>query len=162
MREKLVDWYINQSEEGRVYFWMSVLTLFVFLCLCPLFFFYDIQGYSYPLGWLLGSLFSFLSYWSMCYQGKNLQKRDAKKGSLVFTLLCMALRFLGYVGVLLVSGICTFKKEWFSGFDAFNFYTSAASLIPLPFLLLLLAYLEKGHNAKKVAVLEEGEGEEIK
>ncbi len=163
MRERLANWYCNRSEEGHVYFWMSVLALFVFLFLCPLFFFYDIEGYSYPLGWLLGSLFSFFSYWSMCFQGKSLQRRDAKKGSLAFTLLCLGLRFLGYAAVLFVSAICSFKKEWFGGFDAFNFYTSAASLLPLPFLLLLLAYLQKGNKSVKTMPLpEEERGEEIK
>lgn len=161
MREKLVDWYINRSEEGRVYFWMAALSLFVFLCLCPLFFFYDIQGYSYPLGWLLGSLFSFFSYWSITYQGKNLQNRETKKGSLPFTLLFMGLRFLGYAAILALTGICTFKKEWLAGFDAINFYTAAASLVPMPFILLLLAYFQKGHVSKK-AIVDDEAGEEIK
>ena len=147
---------MNMTERGRTFFWMGILTLFVFLCLCPLFFFYDIKGYSYPLGWLLGSLFSFFSYWSMDYQSRAMGKTD-KKSSLAPVLIFMSLRFLGYAAVLIVSGICSFRPAYFGGFDAFNFYAAAAGLLPLPFLLLVFAFTKKRHPS----ATKEGEGREI-
>ncbi len=155
MMKKLVTWYSKQKEEGRNLFWLGVISLFVFLCLTPLFFFYDIQGYSYPIGWLLASLFNLFAYLSFLFQGKTLSPKGGKS-SLPIALSLMFLRFIGYAALLVVSAICTFKKEFFAGFDAFNFFTVIAALIALPFLLLILNFIAK-KDRKKVIAAEEKE-----
>lgn len=137
--KKLASWYLNLKERDRTLFILGMFSLFIFLCLVPLFFFYEIQGYSYPLGWILGSIFSLLAYYSIDYQSKAL----GNNGKMSLVLLLNGARTLGYLLILLLGAICTFKKEWFGGFDAFSFYTSAASLIPMPFILLILSFSKK-------------------
>lgn len=154
MMKKLVIWYSRQKEEGRNLFWLGVISLFVFLCLTPLFFFYDIQGYSYPIGWLLASLFNLFAYLSFLFQGKTLSP-EGGKSSLPIALSLMFLRFIGYAALLVVSAICTFKNELFGGFAAFNFFTVIAALIAMPFILLILNFVTK--KDRKATAMKEGE-----
>lgn len=135
----MTTWYLYLKERDRTLFILGIFSLFIFLCLVPLFFFYEIQGYSYPLGWLLGSIFSLIAYYSIDYQSKAL----GNNGKMSLVLLLNGLRTLGYLLILLLGAICTFKKELFGGFDAFSFYTCAASLITMPFILLILSFCKK-------------------
>ena len=53
-----------------------------------------------------------------------------------------SLRFVLFAAVLLVSAICTFRPDWFGGFDAFSFYTCFVAILPFPIVTWLMHYLE--------------------
>lgn len=150
MREKMLAWYMKQEERGKTIFWLLTVFVFVFLCLCPLFFFYDIKGYSYPVGWVLGSLVAIFAYISFDYQSKALSPSSNAKSPLI-AILFMGLRFVGYAASLVISAICTFKNDLFAGFSAFNFFTTMAALVAMPFLLLLIRLCSKGKKDKAPA-----------
>ena len=64
------------------------------------------------------------------------------------------IRILIYAIVLVVSGICTFKSAWFGGFNAFNFYTTAAGLLPM----LAVIFLTQFFAIKKENSAPQGSG----
>lgn len=145
LKEPMAKWYSKLSEKGRNLFWLSIVYLAIFLCLCPLFLYYDIKGYSYPLGVLLGGAFSVFAYFSIVYQSDMLSKGEGKGTLLV--LLFMFGRILGYAAIAVVAGICTFKSEYFGGFDAFNFYSAAGAMVFMPIMVLILGAISK-HERK--------------
>jgi predicted ABC-type exoprotein transport system permease subunit len=129
----MAKWYLKLNAEEKAFFLMAALALIVFVCLCPLFFFYDVKGYSYPLGWLLGSVIELLAYWTILKMSEALFKKE-DAGHSTATGLALAsnsLRFILYAVGLFLSAICTFKSEWFGGFDAFNFFACAAAYMPM-------------------------------
>lgn len=140
----MVNWYLKLDEKKRNLFWLSLVYLALFVCLCPLFLIYGIKGYSYPLGLLLGGLVSIFAYFSIAYQGEFLSKAEGK-GTL-FVLLFMFLRIALYAAVGVLSALCTFKSELLGGFDAFSFYTAAAAMVLMPIIVLILGAISKRHQ----------------
>ena len=132
------------STEGKSIAILLFLAFVPFLGMLPMFFFHDPSGYplgAYALGWLLGSLAGALSYWSIVLISRMLlSKSDAP---LYAPVLLVFARLLLYAIVLVISAICTFQPGWFGGFNAFNFYTAAAGLIPMCFVSILTYFLER-------------------
>jgi uncharacterized membrane protein len=126
----MAKWFQKLPMNRKALFIMAMVALVVFFGLCPLFFFHL---WAYPLGWLLGSTAELLAYLSLMYFSDSLFKKNDAQRSLSATMAAgsAGLRILLYAVVLVVAGICTFKPEWFHGFDAFNFYTTAAGLLPM-------------------------------
>lgn len=143
---KLVKRFLASSPEGKSLVILAFLTIVPFLAMLPLFFFHADDGYplgAYPLGWLLGSLAGLLAYWSMTFGARALlRKGDIPAGSLALTLAFNFLRIFLYAAVLVVAGICTFRSDWFGGFDAFNFWTAFGGLIPLTVVSILTHFVE--------------------
>lgn len=123
---------------------MAAVALIVFIGLCPLFFF---RLWAYPLGWLFGSIAELLAYLSLMYFSDSLFKKNDAQRALSATMAAgsAGLRILLYAAVLVVAGICTFKPEWFHGFDAFNFYTTAAGLLPMLAVIFFTQFYEFKH-----------------
>lgn len=129
---------------------MGALALIVFVFLSPLFFFYSFKGYSYPMGWLLGSLIELLAYWTIMKMSQALFKKEEAGHSTAtsLALLSNGFRFILYAAGLFISAICTFKSEWFGGFDAFNFYTCAAAYMPMLVIVMVTQWRQaKGMDA---------------
>jgi hypothetical protein len=130
-------WFAKLTLNQKCLFFMGALALVVFAFLCPLFFFHSEINYpmgAYPLGWLLGSVAEILAFLTLMYMSDGLFAQ--KEIPLIPSPSTLAMgapgfRFVLYAAVLLVSAICTFKSEWFGGFNAFNFYTTAAGLLPM-------------------------------
>jgi len=137
----MLDRYMALNERGKTLFWLVAIAVLGFFCLSPLFFLYSIRGFSYPLGWLIGSLAGILSYLSISKQGNALS--PSSSGSVLLVIGLMALRILLSAAVLVVSAICTFKSDLWGGFDAFSFYTAAAAVVLMPIVVLIVAKLKK-------------------
>lgn len=126
---------------GKTFRTLLAIAVFGFLLLAPLFLLHDEKGsYGvYPLGWLLGSVAELLGFLSMKAMVSSLGK-DGK--GVLSVYLGASLRFVLFAAVLLVSAICTFRPDWFGGFDAFSFYTCFAAILPFPIVTWLMHYLE--------------------
>ena len=141
----LVQKWKNWDENQKSLFILVTLGIFGFLVQIPLFLLHDGNGFSYgayPLGWLLGSFAEILAFLSMTYMVKTLSKGGEKSSVALLIMGSFFLRFLLYIGVLIVSAICTFKPDLFGGFSGFNFYTCFAALLPLPVVTWIFHFLE--------------------
>ncbi len=155
------------SSEGKAIAILLFLTVVPFLGLLPLFFFHDAGGYplgAYPLGWLLGSGAGLFAYASIVYASRYLLGgKDEKGGSLGLTLLLTFARLLVYAIVLVIAAICTFKSEWFGGFNAFNFWTAFGGLLPMSVVSIFVHFVEvkavKKEKPDEVIEPEPGSGE---
>jgi predicted ABC-type exoprotein transport system permease subunit len=146
----MAKWYLKLNAEQKAFFIMAALALIIFILLCPLFFFYDVKGYSYPLGWLLGSAIELLAYWTILKMSQALFKKEdaGHQTATSLALLSNGFRFILYAIGLFLSAICTFKSEWFGGFDAFNFYACAAAYMPMLVIVMITQWRQaKGMNA---------------
>ena len=159
----MIKKYLRLSSEQRTLVLMGALALFVFLVLCPLFL---IEQGSYAMGWLLGSIIALICYWTM-YRGNDfiLSQSEKKNASMMVVLFYMGRFILMGIGLVL-GAICTFKSEWFSGFNMFNFWGVAASyllvFVFVPFRTLFASKKEDAVTVKepeaKAEKAEEGEG----
>lgn len=144
MNAKRISKFSNLDLNHRCLWILIFLALAVFLALTPLFFFHnDTTNYpygAYALGWLLGSAVEIVSYWTIVKMSEALQTNTANTA--IKSIGFLTLRAILYVAVLLVSAICTFKSGWFGGFNAFNFFTTAAGLLPMGAVLLLAHFFE--------------------
>lgn len=143
---KLVKRFLASSPEGKSLVILAFLTIVPFFAMLPLFFFHADDGYplgAYPLGWLLGSLAGLLAYWSMTFGARTLlRKGDIPAGSLALTIAFNFLRIFLYAAVLVVAAICTFRSDWFGGFNAFNFWTAFGGLVQLTVVSILTHFVE--------------------
>jgi len=139
---------------------MVAIALIVFVFLVPLFFFHNAEtNYpygAYPLGWLLGSVAEILAYYSLMYMSDSLfaQKDPNRPVTSLLAIGSAGIRILIYAIVLVISGICTFKSEWFGGFNAFNFYATAAGLLPM----LVVIFLTQFFALKQTSSAPQGSG----
>ena len=139
----MVEKYLKLNENQKTIFWLAIIGAVVFIGLCPLFFFYEIKGYSYPIGWVLGTLAEILSFWTIIKMSEAAipqeKGADPKALNIVFYI---ALRFILYIVVLTVAAICTFTT-WFGAFSLFNFWTTFAGLLPVQ-IYLFVRHLKRG------------------
>lgn len=143
----MMNFYSKLQRETKIFFWLAILALVVYLALMPLYFFGLDKGYQYPNGWLLGSIVSLFAYFTLIKMSNALTMENSKR-STPLVVLSSFLRPLLYVLVLGVSGVCTFKPEWFGGFDMFSFWTSFAALLPMP-AVILIGHLINANKQKK-------------
>ncbi|MCI1245134.1 MAG: hypothetical protein LKG11_04260 [Bacilli bacterium] len=115
----------------------------VFVLLIPLFFF---RLSMWNWGWLAGALVSLFSYWSIS-KLPDMLMGQTPSGMTVKSVLFMSARMLLYIAVLVVSAICTFKPEWFGGWDLLSFWSTMLAIVPMPFVLILSnLHGEKGQS----------------
>jgi hypothetical protein len=162
----MAKWFVKLSPNRKALFIMSVIALVVFIGLCPLFFIHNYENYpyvAYPLGWLLGSAAELIAFVTLVRFSDSLFKdKDATHAtSSMLAMGSAGLRIFLYAVVLVVSGICTFKSEWFGGFNAFNFYTTAAGLLPMLGVVFFTQFFELKHqsSAPQGSQTEPNEGE---
>ena len=124
----MLEKFSRLSSEKKTLVILLALSLGVFLCLSPLFF---LSLYQYPLGWLLGSLIACVCYYSIFKGNQYLLSLDGKKGAAAAAIGLYFLRFALMAVGLILAAVCTFKKEWFGGFDAFNLWTVFAGYLLL-------------------------------
>ena len=133
----MVEKYLKLYENQKAIFWLAIIGAVVFVGLCPLFFFYEIKGFSYPMGWLLGTAAEILSFWTIIKMGEAVIPTepgvDPKPLKIIFFI---ALRFIIYIAVLTIAAICTFT-DWFGGFSLFNFWTTFVGLLPVQVYLFI-------------------------
>lgn len=139
----MMDKYLKFNEQQKIMFWLIVIGIIGFVGLCPIFFFYEAKGYSYPLGWLLGTIAEIIGWWSIMKMGDALlpESGDAKDSRNV--LLYVVIRFAAYIAALVVAAICTFRAEWFNGFDGFNFWMAFGAVIPAQVIALIRSSRKK-------------------
>ena len=140
----MVEKYLKLNDNQKTIFWLAVIGAGVFVGLCPLFFFYEIQGFSYPLGWLLGTVAEILSFWTIIKMSEAVIPTEANTNPKPLKIIFyIALRFIIYIIVLTIAAICTFKPDWFGGFNMFNFWTTFVGLLPVQ-VYLFIRHLKRG------------------
>lgn len=155
----MVKFYNSLNETKQNVFWLLALTVLVFLALCPLF---VISQGAYPLGWLLGSLIGVVGYLSISYGTGVILKSDAKVGATVFTAFSFFLRFFLYAAGLVIGAICTFKPQYFGGFNAFNIWTVFAGYLPLCLIMPLRHFISLKKQERSETIKQNEEGSEEK
>lgn len=134
----MVEKYLKLNEHQKTLFWLAIIGGVVFVGLCPLFFFYEAKGFSYPLGWLLGTAAEILSFYTIIKMSEALLPTEENPNpSAARVIIFVALRFLIYIVVLVIAAICTWMPSWFGGFDMFNFWTTFAGLLPVQAFLVI-------------------------
>ena len=134
----MVEKYLKLNEHQKTLFWLAVIGGVVFVGLCPLFFFYEAKGFSYPLGWLLGTAAEILSFYTIIKMSEALLPTEENPNpSAAKVIIFVALRFLIYIVVLVIAAICTWMPSWFGGFNMFNFWTTFAGLLPVQVFLVI-------------------------
>lgn len=139
----MLNWYKGLSSNKKCLFLLGMLDIFVFICLVPFAFFTTDSGYwlgTLMFGWLLGSVAQIVAFSSMILTSKaftNPNTPGALLGAGGFFI-----RYFLYAVVLVIAGICTFRSEWFGGFNAFNFFTCFSSLVVLSFFVAIFKFLE--------------------
>ncbi len=144
--------FMALSEEKKTLAVLLAISLAVFACLCPFFF---LSLGQYPIGWITGSLIACVCYLSMYKGNEFLLSMDGKKGAAAYSVLLYFSRFLLMGAGLVVAAVCTYKSEWFGGFDAFNFWTVFAG-----YLLLFVLVPVKTFIASSIANKKEQRGRE--
>ncbi len=144
----MMTFYSKLQREYKIFFWLAIMALVVYLALIPLYFFGIEKGYQYPNGWLLGSVVALIAYITLIKMSVAITSEGVSK-NMGLIMLSSMIRPLLYVVVLAVSGICTFKSEWFGGFDMFSFYTSFAALLPMPAVLLIGHFIDSKKSSNK-------------
>lgn len=134
----MVEKYLKLNEHQKTLFWLAAIGGVVFVGLCPLFFFYEAKGFSYPLGWLLGTAAEILSFYTIIKMSEALLPTEENPNpSAAKVIIFVALRFLIYIVVLVIAAICTWVPNWFGGFNMFNFWTTFAGLLPVQVFLVI-------------------------
>ena len=134
----MVEKYLKLNEHQKTLFWLAIIGGVVFVGLCPLFFFYVAKGFSYPLGWLLGTAAEILSFYTIIKMSEALLPTEENPNpSAARVIIFVALRFLIYIVVLVIAAICTWMPSWFGGFNMFNFWTTFAGLLPVQVFLVI-------------------------
>ena len=134
----MVEKYLKLNEHQKTLFWLAIIGGVVFVGLCPLFFFYEAKGFSYPLGWLLGTAAEILSFYTIIKMSEALLPTEENPNpSAAKVIIFVALRFLIYIVVLVIAAICTWMPSWFGGFNMFNFWTTFAGLLPVQVFLVI-------------------------
>jgi hypothetical protein len=150
--------FLEMDAVHRALWIMIAVAVVVFVCLCPLFLLKSEDNYpyvAYPFGWLLGSVIEILAYLTIIKMSKSLLTKKADHPvTMGLALLSGSLRMFLWASGLLVSAICTFKSEWFGGFNAFNFYTCAIAYLPMLFIVLLTQF---SANRKKASVSKDSD-----
>ncbi len=140
----MVKWYLKLDSNHKVLFVLSFLGAVVFFAMCPLFFLRGENNYplgAVPVGWLLGSLISIVSFYSITKMSEALTKmQGGTLTSAPLSLLGSAIRFLLYAAGLVVSAISTFRPEWFGGFNYINFFSLAGALLPMLVIVLVVHF----------------------
>lgn len=133
---------MNPGKKGFVI--LSLVYGIVFILLTPLFF---LRHSDWPWGWLLGSAVSLFAYWSI---GKipDLLFGKGKGGMTILSMVLMFSRILLYGASLFISAICTFKPEWFGGWNLLSFWGVMLAIIPMPLVLILTNILDVGKPPK--------------
>lgn len=149
----MLNFYMKLNRDRKVFFWLAILAIVVYLALMPLYFFGLDKGYQYPNGWFLGSIVELVCYVTLIKMSDVLTK-DTSQKNVALVVASSFLRPLLYVVVLGISGICTFKNEWLGGFDMFSFWTSFAALLPMP-AVILITHLVDAIKGKKTKEVEE-------
>lgn len=149
----MLNFYMKLNRDRKVFFWLAILALVVYLALMPLYFFGLDKGYQYPNGWLFGSAVELVCYFTLIKMSDVLTK-DVSNRKTALVIVSSFIRPLLYVVVLGLSGICTFKSEWLGGFDMFSFWTSFASLLPMPTVILIMHFIDAVKNKEKKVVEE--------
>lgn len=136
----MLNFYTKLDTDKKVFFWLATISIVVYLALMPLYFFGLDKGYQYPNGWLLGSGVELFAYFSLLKVTNALTKEGGNK-NMGLIVLSSCLRPFLYILVLALGGICTFKPEWFGGFDAFSFWTIVAALVPMSAVVLIVQFV---------------------
>jgi hypothetical protein len=139
----MVKWFVRLSAEKKDLFILSVFYVFVFLCLTPCFF---LKHSEWPWGWLLGSAVSVFSYWSISQMPGMLLNRDPSAKKSVKAVVFALLRFALLASALFIGAICTFRSEWFNGWNLINFFAVMLSYIPMPILLVVSSLIKAKHT----------------
>ena len=140
----MVEKYLKLNEHQKTLFWLAIIGGVVFVGLCPLFFFYEAKGFSYPLGWLLGTAAEILSFYTIIKMSEALLPTEENPNpSAAKVIIFVALRFLIYIVVLVIAAICTWMPSWFGGFNMFNFWTTFVGLLPVQ-VYLFIRHLKRG------------------
>ena len=133
----MVEKYLKLNEHQKSLFWLLVIGVVAFIGMCPFFFFYEDKGYSYPMGWLLGTAAELLSFYTIIKMSEALLPTEENPNpSAARVIIFVALRFLIYIAVLVIAAICTWT-DWFGGFDMFNFWMTFVGLLPIQVLLVI-------------------------
>lgn len=142
------NWYRKLSLDGKQIFWLAIFAALGLIITAPICFLNIDRSYSYFFGWLLGSAAEIIGFCTILFMGTSFEeasKGGNAKGGAVAALFGIV-RFFLYAVVLVVSAICTFRSQWFGGFDAFNFWTCFGGLVPMPF---VLGFFHLFHKEKK-------------
>lgn len=131
----MINFYKKLDRDHKGLFILAVIDIVIFLVLLPLGFIKTSNGFNWwslSIGWLIGSIAQLIGYGSIIFFSAIIMNPNIKSNALkAVAPLTFFIRFGLYAGVLVISGISTFKSEWFGGLDIFNF---VSCLIPLVFL----------------------------
>lgn len=153
----LVRWYSSMDKLAKECFWIGVVDLAVFAILVPFF----LLGYlSLSLGWLLGSAISLISHLTMNFAATSIvrEAQSTKKVGTLLGVLFFMLRMILWAAGLIIAAICTYKAEWFGGWNGFNFWTTFAAYLPATVILVISNIRSRNHPQQ--VQQEEKEGAE--
>lgn len=123
-KNKLVEKYLSWGMTRKELFWISIIDGIVFVILMP---FFAIGWLKLSLGWLIGSIASIGSFILINLPAK--EDWNDKKAKIIHIVLTYVVPIALLVILLIISGICTFKSDWFNDFDLFSVYTVVFSYL---------------------------------
>lgn len=141
-KPSLIQRFILLPSEKKDFILLCLFYAVIFVLLTPLFF---LRHSEWPLGWLLGSAVSVFSYWSISKIPSLLLGKESG-GLTALSVFFMSGRLFLYAASLVLSAICTFKPEWFGGWNLLSFWAVIIAIIPMPFLVILSSLHEAGRT----------------
>ncbi|MCR5490848.1 MAG: hypothetical protein K6F32_01825 [Bacilli bacterium] len=135
---KLMERIGKMDEHRLVILILSLIGLFVFLCLTPFFFF---NNPGVPLGWLLGTAIEVFNYWTIILSsGAILSPYSSKKTrGVAFVILFVFLRLAFWVGGLVLGALCTYT--WQNNY--LNIWSVFAGYVPMT-VAVAIAFMGRG------------------
>lgn len=123
---KILIW----SKENKFISVSLLVTLVIFLALLPLAFLNQIE---YPLGFLFGSLISYMNYFVLDAQADIVVNKTKKRSAVMISLFSIV-RILLYGSALLLASILTY----YSRIRILNVFTVFAGFLPAIVLMFII------------------------
>jgi hypothetical protein len=140
-KASLIKRFVLLPPAKKDFILLCLFYVVIFVLLTPLFF---LRHSEWPLGWLLGAGVSVFAYWSISKIPSLLLGKDSQ-GLTLSSIVLMGGRLFLYAASLVISAICTFRPEWFGGWNLLSFWAVVIAIIPMPFLVILSSL----HETKK-------------
>lgn len=135
-------WFRSLERNKKELFILGMIDLGVLIVLIP---FVAIDLLSLSMGWLLGAVLALIANLTM-HKSSNLIFDSSKSSGILLAVVFFSLRFLLWIAGLAIAAICTFKPEWFNGFDLFNFWTTFAAYVPGTAITIIFSLAERKNS----------------
>ncbi len=141
----MAKWFFKLTENARMYFVLGCIVLFGALVFLP-FCLTNLLSWDWEFGFLLGSAIEALSLAFLILSSQLLTKTDSKVKDTILVVVLYTVRFLLYLGGLLLAALLTYVAKVY----LFNIFAVFIGYMPMQIVVLFIQGKKKeGVECKK-------------